>query len=385
MPDIPLPDPIEFKAGVLRSKGRIASGLLHAKAGILRAGANILSQKANALDKVAQAIPAVKAGLINTLKGFGGDKGGGGGYGAPQQQGYGAPQQQSYNAPQQQSYNAPSNGYGTPQGPINGGPTLQNYGNQGVNNIPSTNFNVQPQNNFQNVNVGSSLNFANNQAQQRPQQQQYGNNQNQFSNNRPVFSNNNQLFTNNNQQQTVFNNAAQSAPDSYGSPVGNPIGPSTTSNNNNQLFFSNNNNNQAQQAVGGYSVSNNNQFSANNNVQNQQQAIGSYSNGNNNNQFNPINPVNTVTVATNNQLLQNTNLVPNANVDSNPAALTFVNNDIASQANPFLSTPEKLLLQESRQQQVNLPYYTSNNSLDDYLLVTFFLRLLLEGDDYQRF
>ena len=44
VPDIPIPDPIEFKAGVLRSKGRIASGLLHAKAGILRAGANILGK-----------------------------------------------------------------------------------------------------------------------------------------------------------------------------------------------------------------------------------------------------------------------------------------------------------------------------------------------------
>ena len=45
VPDIPIPDPIEFKAGVLRSKGRIASGLLHAKAGILRAGANILGKQ----------------------------------------------------------------------------------------------------------------------------------------------------------------------------------------------------------------------------------------------------------------------------------------------------------------------------------------------------
>ena len=54
MPDLPIPDPIEFKAAVLRSKGRIASGLLHTKAGLLRAGANILAQKANALDKFAQ-------------------------------------------------------------------------------------------------------------------------------------------------------------------------------------------------------------------------------------------------------------------------------------------------------------------------------------------
>jgi len=76
VPDIDLPSPLEFKAGVLRSKGRIASGLLHAKAGILRAGANILAQKANTLDKIAQAIPAVKAGLIQKLKGS--DKGYGG-------------------------------------------------------------------------------------------------------------------------------------------------------------------------------------------------------------------------------------------------------------------------------------------------------------------
>ena len=69
---------------IYRSKGRIASGLLHAKAGILRAGANILAQKANALDKVAQAIPAAKAGLINQIQGVGlPNLGGGGGYGAP--------------------------------------------------------------------------------------------------------------------------------------------------------------------------------------------------------------------------------------------------------------------------------------------------------------
>ena len=64
-----------------RSKGRIASGLLHAKAGILRAGANILAQKANALDKVAQAIPGAKAAIINQLQGLNKDKGGLGGFG----------------------------------------------------------------------------------------------------------------------------------------------------------------------------------------------------------------------------------------------------------------------------------------------------------------
>ncbi len=73
-----------------RSKGRIASGLLHAKAGILRAGANILAQKANALDKVAQAIPGAKVQLINQLQVFNKDKGGfgGGGYGAPTRKHY---------------------------------------------------------------------------------------------------------------------------------------------------------------------------------------------------------------------------------------------------------------------------------------------------------
>ncbi len=53
---------------MLRSKGRIASGLLYAKAGLLRAGANILAQKAAALDKAAQAIPAMKASLIRKLQ-----------------------------------------------------------------------------------------------------------------------------------------------------------------------------------------------------------------------------------------------------------------------------------------------------------------------------
>ena len=83
MPDISLPNPIEFKSGVLRSKGRIASGILHAKAGLLRAGANILAQKANALDKAAQAIPAMSTTMIKTLQSGMGGGGGGGSYGAP--------------------------------------------------------------------------------------------------------------------------------------------------------------------------------------------------------------------------------------------------------------------------------------------------------------
>ena len=104
VPDLPIPDPIEFKAAVLRSKGRIASGLLHTKAGLLRAGANILAQKANALDKFAQAIPAIKANVINSLQGLGGGKGGGG-YGAPPANNYGAPAPQVQPPP---SYNAPA-------------------------------------------------------------------------------------------------------------------------------------------------------------------------------------------------------------------------------------------------------------------------------------
>ena len=68
VPDISIPNPLEFKTGVLRSKGRIASGILHAKAGLLRAGANILAQKANKLDQAAQAIPAMSTTMIKTLQ-----------------------------------------------------------------------------------------------------------------------------------------------------------------------------------------------------------------------------------------------------------------------------------------------------------------------------
>ena len=136
VPDLPIPDPIEFKAGVLRSKGRIASGLLHTKAGLLRAGANILAQKANALDKFAQAIPAIKANLINSLQGFGGGKGGGGGgYGAPPAPGYNAP------APQQPppSYNNAAPVQVPPQQPP------QSYNNNGRPGGSSfTSSNIQP-------------------------------------------------------------------------------------------------------------------------------------------------------------------------------------------------------------------------------------------------
>ena len=151
IPDLPIPDPIQFKAGVLRSKGRIASGLLHTKAGILRAGANILAQKANALDKFAQAIPAIKANLINTMTGFGG--GGGGGYGAPPSNTYGTPPAQpSYNqqapqAPPQAppSYNQqqqpPSYQQQSNNGNFNSGNSFNsnsNSGNSFVNNVPTS-------------------------------------------------------------------------------------------------------------------------------------------------------------------------------------------------------------------------------------------------------
>lgn len=126
VPDLPIPDPIEFKAGVLRSKGRIASGLLHTKAGLLRAGANILAQKANALDKFAQAIPAIKANFINSLQGLGGGgKGGGGGYGAPQ--------------PPTPGYNAPA-----PQVNVQPPPSYNNNGRPATNNLPPPTSNIQP-------------------------------------------------------------------------------------------------------------------------------------------------------------------------------------------------------------------------------------------------
>ena len=138
VPDLPIPDPIEFKAGVLRSKGRIASGLLHTKAGLLRAGANILAQKANALDKFAQAIPAIKANLINSLQGFG--KGGGGG-------GYGAPPAPSYNAPAPQQPPPSYNNNAPVQIPAQQPPqTYNNNNNNNNNGRPSTftSSNIQP-------------------------------------------------------------------------------------------------------------------------------------------------------------------------------------------------------------------------------------------------
>ena len=266
------------------------------------------------MDKLAQAIPAVKAGLINTLKDFGGaGKGGGGGYGAPQPPSYGAPNQpQSYNAPQQQrpSYNAPSSGYGVTATP---NPNILNA----VPQAPQAP--VAPQQPALLQNVGANLNFGN------QQQQQYGNN------------------FNNQQQQ------AQQAPDSYGSPLGNPIGTGVTAAPpaSAPIRFNNNNNNNNLQATLQETVR-------------QQQGIPnnivSLTGGNGNNV--PITNLQTLQPSPQQtqpltQLQISTNL-PNNNIDTGLTnqALTFVgNNDITTppRHNPFL---ENLLLQESRQQQV---------------------------------
>ena len=173
VPDLPIPDPIEFKAAVLRSKGRIASGLLHTKAGLLRAGANILAQKANAIDKFAQAIPAIKANIINSLQGLGGGKGGGGGgYGAPPAPSYGAPAPQVQQPP---AYNAPAPAIQQPPPSYNNGrPATTNVVQQASNTFrPSNQVNQDsygsPQggiitNNNQddvgNIAVGSTLSFG---------------------------------------------------------------------------------------------------------------------------------------------------------------------------------------------------------------------------------
>ena len=275
------------------------------------------AQKANAMDKLAQAIPAVKAGLINTLKDFGGaGKGGGGGYGAPQPPSYGAPNQpQSYNAPQQQrpSYNAPSSGYGVTATP---NPNI-------LGAIPQApQAPVAPQQPALLQNVGTNLNFGN----QQQQQQQYGNN----------FNN----------QQQVFNNAQQ-APDSYGSPLGNPIGTGVTAAPpaSAPIVFNNNNNNL--------------QATLQETVRQQQgipNNIVSLTGGNGNSV--PITNLQTLQPSPQQtqpltQLQISTNL-PNNNIDTGLTnqALTFVgNNDITTppRHNPFL---ENLLLQESRQQQV---------------------------------
>ena len=201
LPDLPIPDPIQFKAGVLRSKGRIASGLLHTKAGILRAGANILAQKANALDKFAQAIPAIKANLINTMTGFGG--GGGGGYGAPPPSNtYGAPPPQpSYNnnRPQPQQQAPP---LGPTQSSYNGGTSAPQSFNTG-NSFGSTSA-------PQSFNNGNGNNFVNSVQSSSNSQGSYNSGSSNSQSNSFNPPSNNQNFRPSNQ-------------DGYGSPTGDVI------------------------------------------------------------------------------------------------------------------------------------------------------------------
>jgi len=365
VPDLPIPDPIEFKAAVLRSKGRIASGLLHTKAGILRAGANILAQKANALDKFAQAIPAIKANLINSIKDIGGG-GGGGGYGAPPQPGYGAPVGPGP---------GPSPGYGVPQAnPIGPGPSINTpqsgYNNNGgsfggVNSVqPANNNNFQPANNNNNfrpsntatynpgTNTGSSNNF-NGQNSVQP-------------------SNNN--FNGQNSVQPVNNNFRPSNQDDYGSPVGGVISnvqPASTSfsssnptNNivtsNEQLTINNGGNS------GNFAVGSSLSFGNNGNRFQQQQQSNNqnnYNSGSVSSAINPrLNPTNNQISSSNgfSPLTQSTfdqagggNSNPKRNVfgtvsgQVNPGQMTTITlNDL----NTLRQNTEKLILQESRQQ-----------------------------------
>ena len=253
------------------------------------------------------------------MRGVGtGGKGGGGGYGAPQPpSGYGTPQP-SYGTP---SYNAPQTqtGYGVPQGPVIGNQNQQ-FGQQNVNlnvlpqqntnSIPLTNnFQPSPPQQQQFQTVQSSLNFG---GQQQQTQSQYGNNQ----------------------QQQIFNNA-QAAPDTYGSPLGNPI--STVSP---LTFPSNNNNNNPIVGTNSGLTS----LTGTNNVPNNVQTV--------------QNSLQSLQQNTLQNTLQSLRRPSNTNIDTGlnngpvtNQALTFVSNDIASSnnnRNPFL---ENLLLQESRKQQ----------------------------------
>ena len=143
------------------------------------------------------------------------------------------------------------------------------------------------------------------------------------------------------------------------------LGPTNNNNQVSPLLFNNNN---AQQVSAGYSVNNNNGVS-NTNAQQVNQAYTSITGNSNSNQFSPI--INNNALQTNSPLNNrgNNNLVNNAlqvntNVDSNTvtnqqlnALNSFINNnDISNQANPFLTNSEKLILQESRQQQVNFQF-----------------------------
>jgi len=331
VPDLPIPDPIEFKAAVLRSKGRIASGLLHTKAGILRAGANILAQKANALDKFAQAIPAIKANLINSIKDIGGKGGGGGGYGAPQP-GYGAPNLPSPQGPGPTI----STGYGVPQanpiGPGTPGTSISQpgYSNNGgtftgVNSVQPINNNVIPGNSVQPIN--------------------------------------------NNNVQPVNNNFQPSNADTYGSPVGNVITnpQATTFSSSNPSSVITSNNLGALTNVGNtgnIAVSSSLSFGPNGNSFSQQQSNTNYNSGNvvssainprlkpTGNQLSNANGFSPLTTSTFDQA-SGGNSNPKRNVfgtvtgQVNPGQITTITlNDL----NTLRQNTEKLILQETRQQ-----------------------------------
>lgn len=386
IPDINLPNPIEFKAGVLRSKGRIASGLLHTKAGILRAGANILAQKANALDKFAQAIPGLKASLINGIKGFGGGKGGGQGYGAPK------PPSNTYGAP------PPSNGYGVPKAPVvkptysQQRPTPQpSYNNNNNNNFQSGNSfgnNFSNGNNFNSVQApsnGYSTGNNNINSVQAPvnsySTSSGGNNNNNFngipsSNSFSTGGNSfstggnsfNSLQPGNsfNGAQSVQNNFQSSSVDSYGNPQGSvitslnngntasiPVGSSLSFGNSNSNGFSNNNNNQ-------FSNSNSNGFSNNNNKYNNNNGFSNANGGNSNSGFSSNN--NGFSSNNNNNAFNNNNLNSYNNNqgntdDFNPIIESTLEQNGAVSTNSVRSVrpasgssdSEKLLLQQSRE------------------------------------
>ena len=313
IPDLPIPDPIQFKAGVLRSKGRIASGLLHTKAGILRAGANILAQKANALDKFAQAIPAIKANLINVMTGFG-DGGGGGGYGAPPSNTYGAP-------PPQTGYNQPTSNQQPP--PV--GPTQQQSTYNSGNNQQQGSFNSG--NNQQQ----GSFNSGNNNNQQQSTYNS-GNNQQQGN-----FNSGNNNFQTNIKQQLPpsSNNFRPSNQDGYGSPqsdviTGTGITSITSPRDLGNIDVSN-----VQVGSSLTFGNNNNGNNFNSNSFNSVPASNSVDSFRNGNGFNPLNALvsSTLDQATNGKR----NVVPSSTLNN---------------LNAFRNT-EKLVLQETRGQQVS--------------------------------
>uniref|UniRef100_A0A0K2U802 Uncharacterized protein n=1 Tax=Lepeophtheirus salmonis TaxID=72036 RepID=A0A0K2U802_LEPSM len=260
VPDLKFPSPVEFKAGVLRSKGRIASGLLHAKAGILRAGANILAQKAAVLDRVAHTIPAVKAHIIKQLKqqsGYGNHGSGGPSYGAPR----------------------PSYGYSN-QGSSGGGgsyraPSIPTYNS---NNAQST------------YNSGSNINNNNN-------NNGYQNNQNINNNNNNGYQNNQNINNNNNGYQNSL--GVSNSLDSYGAPLGNPISVSTNNIANNNYLA---NANSIPLSSSGINVGNSDSYGSP--LSNPLTSTSFISNNNNNNNISPQGSGNS---ASNNNLLSGEN------------------------------------------------------------------------------